>query len=407
MTTEIKEMSTRDLWEGLQNRGLDMMKDSYEKGVNFSRFLEHLSPTDKGDSLDAFSRVMKEAGIITSTDPVAGYYASNASDAFAPRGKTEGETRARKLLLTEFFARTWRRTVHTRTPYLSTDTVAGSWLRPYADAQTPRWSQQIAPAIPLAELVAMTTPIAAGDYRSFYMTVSAEELRKFRVGEGGTIPTAKLQSTENVIKLKKFGRALEASYEELRRMRVDRLAYQIGLMAIQSEVDKLAAALDVIINGDGNSNSATSYNLTTLDAAATAGTLTLKGWLAFKLKFANPYMMTTAIMQEAVALQLQLLNMGSANIPYVQVANQGILGGLVPINKTADNVRFGWTSDAPTLKIVALDARMSLEEVVEIGGEITEMERYIGNQTQKLTMTEVAGFAVLDKYAANILDVNA
>jgi len=67
----------------------------------------------------------------------------------------------------------------------------------------------------------------------------------------------------------------------------------------------------------------------------------------------------------------------------------------------------GWTSDAPALKIVGIDTRMAIEHVFEIGADITEVERFTNNQTETLTMTELDGFAVLDKYATKILDVNA
>jgi hypothetical protein len=256
-------------------------------------------------------------------------------------------------------------------------------------------------------LIAVTTPITGQDYRSFYMVYDAEQLRKFRVGETADIPVAKLTDRENTIRLKKYGRGLQASYEQIRRMRVDKLALQIGLMAAQSEVDKVAAAIDTLVNGDGNSlTTPTNYNLTTLDADATAGTLTVKGWLAFKLKFANPYMLITGLMQEAIALQLALLTF-SANEPFVGYNAGGMVQGLTPINQVSNMTRYGWTTDAPANKIVGTDPRMAVEQVTEIGGEITEMERYITNQVQVMVMSEVEGYAIIDANATKILTVNA
>ncbi len=395
-------LGTRELFEALDNNPMRLVGEAYQEGLTLSRFFEEASPSAEGDGLDAFGRLMQEAGIITRSNPEAGWWASEASEFFS--------SPARRVLFSEFFARTWRRVSfgQTRATYLSDDNTAGSWARPYADAPQARWDYQLAPAIPLSELVGMTTPITGQDYRSFYMVYDAEQLRKFRVGESAEIPIAKLTDRENTIRLKKFARGLQASYEQIRRMRVDKLALQIAYMAIQAEIDKVAAALNTIVNGDGNSGTTpTTHDLTTLDSAASAGTLTLKGWLAFKMKFANPYLITTALMQEAVALQLALLNTGSANIPLVS-ANLGGLGtGLTPINQFADGVRFGWTSEAPALKIVGIDRRFSLERVTEIGGEIDEMERFITNQTQIITMSEVEGYAIMDGNAALVLDVNA
>src|SRR3990172_5888206 len=399
-------LSTQDLLARLNDasEAVGFISEGYKQGQNLSRWLEINSPSESG-SLDAFERCLQQAGIVTRSDPAAGYYASPARMFF------EGGP-ANRALYTEFFARKWRavsyaRPTSQRAIYLSTDAEPGSWERPYVDAEQARWDLQLAPAIPLSEIIAITTPIDGQDYRSFYMVYDAEQLRKFRVGESADIPIAKLTDRENTIRLKKYGRGLQASYEQIRRMRVDKLALQIGYMAIQSQVDKLAAALDTMVNGDGNAlTTPTNYNLTTLDADATAGTLTPKGWIAFKLKFANPYMVTASLMQEAIALQLALLTF-SANSPFVSYNAGGMVQGLVPINPVSNVTRYGWTSDAPANKIVGFDRRFAIEQVTEIGGVIDEMERFITNQTQVMTMTEVEGFAVMDANATKILTVNA
>lgn len=406
MTIEQK-LSTRDLIARLTDNPVGFVGEGYKQGLNLSRWLEENSPSEPNDSLDAFERCLREAGIVTRSDPAAGVWASPAKVFF------DGGP-ANRTLYTEFFARQWRKasfaSSQQRGAYLSTDNPANSWDRPYADAAQARWDFQLAPAIPLSELVAITTPIEGQDYRSFYMVYDATQLRAFRVGETAEIPVAKLTDAEHTIRLKKYGRGLLASYEQLRRMRVDKLALQIGYMAVQSEMDKVAAALAILVAGDGNSTpttAATNYNLTTLDTDATAGTLTLKGWLSYKLKFTNPYVLTTALMTEATALQLALLNVGNANVPLANFNAGGMVQSLTPINTTSDGVRYGWTSDAPALTIVGFDRRFALERLTEIGGQIDEMERFITNQTQLMTMTEVEGYAILDGNATKTLTVSA
>lgn len=401
-------LSTKDILERLNNpaEAVTFISEGYKAGLNLSRWLEVNSPSDAKDGLDAFERCLKEAGIVIRSDPAAGYWASPAKMFF------EGGA-ANRALYTEFFARQWRRisfarpSDQTRAIYLSSDGTPGSWERPYVDAQQARWDFQLAPAIPLSEVIGVTTPIDGQDYRSFYMVYDAEQLRKFRVGESADIPIAQLTDRENTIRLKKYGRGLRASYEQIRRMRVDKLALQIAYMAIQSQVDKLAAVIDVMVNGDGNSGTTpTNYNLTTLDADATAGTLTPKGWIAFKMKFANPYVVTASLMQEAIALQLALLTF-SANSAFTGYNAGGMTQGLTPINPVSNTTRYGWTSDAPANKILGFDRRFAVEQVTEIGGAIDEMERFITNQTQVMTMTEVEGYAVMDANGTKILTVNA
>jgi hypothetical protein len=261
----------------------------------------------------------------------------------------------------------------------------------------------------LAEVIAITTPIDNDTYRAYYLTSDSSASSMTRVGEGAEVPRVKLVGGERAIDLYKFGRSLEATYEQLRRQRVDKIAMHIQRLAVQAEIDKLAKVIDVMVNGDGNSGtSATNYDLTTLDTAATAGTLTLKAWLAFKMKFANPYMATTALVNEGIALQMVLLNAGSANVPLVTIGGMSGFGSFTQINNgLADGVRLGWTSDAPSLKILAFDNRFAVERVTEVGADITEIERFTTRQTQVLTMTEIEGYAVIDAGAAKTLDVNA
>ena len=409
MDIKITSLGTRELWEQFQKNPTEIyssvanrMKDAgIDEAPTLTRALEEINPSEPNDKLDAYERLMQEAGIRTKSNPEAGVWASNAGKFLHNPG-----TRA---LLTEFFARNWRKVSvgGQRATFLSNDGVAGSWERPYADAMTPRLTQQLAPAIPLAELVAMTTPITGADYRSYYLTVNAAQLRAYRVGESAEIPITKIVGSDRSIRLKKYGRALQASYEDLRRMRVDKLAYFIQLMAVQSEVDKVVAVIDTLVNGDGNSGAPGNHNLTTLDTAATAGTLTLKGWLSFKMQFPEPYMVNTALMQEAVALQLALLNTGSANVPLAGTNLAGLGTGAAPINMFADLVRYGWNSNAPSLKIVGFDNRMAVERVTEIGSEISEMDRFITSQTQVLTMSEYEGYAILDINSIKTLNVNA
>ena len=116
---------------------------------------------------------------------------------------------------------------------------------------------------------------------------------------------------------------------------------------------------------------------------------------------------STALMTEAVALQLALLNVGNANVPLANANLGGMVQNLTPINTTSDGVRYGWTSEAPASTIVAFDRRFALERLTEIGGQIDEMERFITNQTQLMTMTEVEGYAILDGNAARTLTISA
>jgi hypothetical protein len=407
-TITITQLGTRELWDVFSRNPLHVYKDTADKmaaagmdeGLSLSRVLEVLSPSEKGDELDTFGRMMQEAGIRTKSNPAAGWWASKAEVFLKDQGA--------RALLREFAAREWRKVSMRDVSFLSDDVALGTIMRPWVEGGAPRWSEQMAPAIPLTELVAITTPVDGAEYKSLYLDFDSDEARMVRVAEATDIPLASLRTREKPVYLHKYGRGILSSYEALRRLRVDRLAWFIQSMAIQAETDKVVAALDVAINGDGNAGTAAEViALTTLDPDAAPGTLTLKAWLAFKMQFKAPYTLTHALMREDVALQLALLNTGSANIPLstVNIANLGTM--LSPINAFADGVRYGWTDEAPANKIVGYDRRWAIERATEVGSVISESERFILNQTQALTMTEVEGYAVYDSHAVKILDLSS
>lgn len=399
-----EKLTPAEIYTRLSKRdtAIELHRAALSAGMPLSRYLEVLDPSPENSRIDAFGRQLREAGIITRSDPQAGYWASE--------GKVFFDTDAGRALFPEFFRRQWNSITYAppkeRAILLSSDSVLGSFEKPYVEAG-PFWNSQFEPAIPLSELVATTTPISGEDYRSLYMTYDAEKLRMFRVGESAEIPLSDLSTAERSIRLRKYGRGLRTSYEQLRRVRVDKIAWWIRWQSLQSEVDKVTAALDVLISGDGNNGTAaTEYNMLTLDPDATANELSYKAWLAFRMKWESPYQMTTALMQVDEALQLILLNSGSANIPLAGLNVAGIGNSLTPINTTADGIRYGWTSEAPNNKIVGFDKRFALELITEIGSEISETERFITNQTQVMTMTENSAFAILDPAATKLLDIS-
>jgi hypothetical protein len=227
-----------------------------------------------------------------------------------------------------------------------------------------------------------------------------------RVTEGAEIPGAKLVGGDVVIPLYKYGRKMTTTYEQMRRMRIDTVAIHIQRLAVQAEIDKLAAIMDVFVNGDGNSNTAaTSYDLTSLDPNTTANNLTEVAWLTFKAKFLNPYLLDTVLGQESPIVKLQVLDLGTANIPHVMLP-AGLFGSLRPINpQLGSGQAFGLTADAPANKLLGFDTRMGIEQVTEIGATIQEVQRFVTNQTEALTMTETEGYRVIDQNANKILNL--
>jgi hypothetical protein len=395
-----------ELFERFGEAGPELYREAYKRGMSLSAYLDTVMETDFDDDLDSYERLLQAADIVTVSQPVYGRYADRFESFY--------ENEAKRALLPEWWARQYRKAAHQtpqqRATFLSDDYTVGGWERPYAMADMLRAQKKLQAAIPLAALVGLTTPIDGDTYRAAYIDQTGNEsnFRMVRIGESALIPTMKVTTADRTVNLYKYGRSMDASYEVLRRQRMDKIALFIQMMAIQAEVDKVATVIDIVVNGDGNANtSAESHDLTTLDTGATAGTLTLEGWLAFQMEFENPYMLGVALATKAIALQVMLLSAGTANHPIVSFGNMPI-GGVTPINQEFSGpVPLGWTSDAPADKIVGWDPRVTVERVFEIGADIAEVERFTKSQIQSLTMTETEGYAIMDAGAAHILDVSS
>lgn len=382
--------------------GYGALERAYAEGMNFSRWLEEQDPSENyDDGLDAFERQLSIAGIVTRTNPERGFYADEFR-AFEDAGEPG------RALQIEWMARQYRKVAHATRSVLASDaSEVGSIMRPYVDAAQARTSQ-IAPAIPLEELIAFRTQIDSNVYRALYLNHDEKQYRMVRVGETAEIPGASLTQGERPVDLYKYGRRLDISYEAMRRVPIDTVAFYIARMAIQAEVDKVSTVLKVLVEGDGNAGTAAEViNLTGLDSTA-AGKLTLPAWLGFKLKFRNPYALTHEIVQEGIVLQQLLLNTGTSNVPILSLTGGAAFGGFTPINPAlADNVRYGVLDEAPANQVVAFDSRFAVEQITEIGGTVNESKRWAEKQVDSLIFTEVEGYAVVDAKAAKILDLAA
>jgi hypothetical protein len=407
---------------------INFFTEAYRAGQSVETHLERLNPSkdmkddDPDKGLGAFGRVVKAAGIRLNPAYEYGYPASEWGECT--------DTPEKRAITAQLMCRIYKRatTAHyaakqsfmdqrnesnlsTRAVLLSGDVAVGALVNPWYDNPEIR-AMRLVPPVPLDVMVARTTPIDGDAYRSLFIVdaLNTDAYRFKRVTEGAEIPSTSLVTAERTIRIHKFGRAIRASYEQLRRQRIDRIAFLLARMAIQVEVDKVTDALNTIINGDGNANtSAVVLNQTNLHPGSTAGTLTLQSWQTFKLRFSLTYAPNIVLAQEASLVQLLNLPVGgTVGLIPMALMPPNAFGVVGPINDyLSGGVRYGLTADAPALKLVAFQNDLALERVIEVGGNVSEVERFIGNQTQMMTMTEVEGFAVIDPNSSKILNINA
>jgi len=359
--------------------GLNLYKEAYAKGQTFSQFLEGLDPSNQyvgNDAhlgqLDAFERQMLAAGIRTKSDEAKGLYADFTEKFFLGTSGSD-------VLFPEFINRTARMAM-------------------------------TAPDI-LNELVAIKTPIQGNAYKTFYVDLSTAAKQKKRVAQGAEIPTTTITGHEHSVELNKKGRAIDMSYEYVRRIRIDMLALLIEGVLQQTGLDLADDAVSVLISGDGNANTAaTNFNLTALGGVVANG-IDWESWLKFRLKF-YPYKGITAIVDEA-----QLIKVLGIQPPVIDpLTLMASINGGTPVGggaNLAQNVfsgpmRYVYMPSATIAnRVLVIDPKYALEQVTEIGADIVETDRMIKSQFETIVLSQVTGFATLFPDVVKTLTTNA
>ena len=247
----------------------------------------------------------------------------------------------------------------------------------------------------LPSITASVTRFDGMDYRSIYSVPTEDEKSLRRVEEGTAIPQTEIKTQSNLVKLHKRGRMLVASYEAIRFQRLDLFSVmlrQIGSQIMRMHLDD---AINVIVNGDGNTNAAEEYAIGT-DITGTSGTLTYSALVEFWSKF-DPFTMNAMLV--APDVMTDLLGLSEFQNPLTGLNFQGTGELTNPLG--AKLIR---TSAVESGHIIGLDRNYALE-MIESSDVSVEYDRLIDRQLERAAITSISGFAKLYKDAAAVLEV--
>ncbi len=325
-----------------------------EAGKTFTQVLESLDPTEgyRGTYLehtDAFQRQLKRFGIACK-----GAHSSAVEKFFA--------TFQSAVLFPEYVARCVRQGME---------------------------ESNILPTI-----CATTSIIDTMDYRAIYSVPTEDEKSLKSVAEGAQLPATTIRTKGNLVNLHKRGRMLVASYEAIRFQKLD--LFSVMLRQIGAQIQKLhvADAVDVIVNGDGNNNAATTYAIGTSPIGGTSGTLSYDQLVEFWAQF-DPYEMNTII--APTSSFLSLLKLDELQNPLTGLNFQGT--GKLENPLGAQLLRCDSVS-ANTL--LGLDRRYALE-MVQAGEVNVEFDKLIDRQLERAAISSISGFAkICDNASASL-----
>lgn len=328
-----------------------MYHDAKKAGVSFSQFLEGLEPSQPGYPLDAFERQLARFGIITKGEQI-----SLVEDFY--------KTYESRILFPEFINR--------------------NVLIGYKFGKN---------ELKLDDLIANTQFIDGNEYTPLSADDSGEEEELYRVGEMGEFPTTTITLAEKTIRLIKVGKRLKASYEVLRRMQINLLALHLQIIGLKMQRAMTKWALDIFINGDGNSNPAPTQD------TAESGTLDYNDLVDFEVDMADTGFEKThqCGYKDVVKTILKMTEFKDV----VAGFNFQATGNLV--TPFGDILR--WHPNSPANKLLGWDQKAHLELVKEKGAQLVEAGKVIEKQFEKTIISDVLGVSKIFTNAGRILNI--
>ena len=242
----------------------------------------------------------------------------------------------------------------------------------------------------LPHITAAVTRFDGMDYRSITAEAGGEDKELHQVDEGAQIPATTIKVQSNLVKLRKRGRMLVASYEAVRYQKLD--LFSVTLRQIGAHIARahLEDAVDALMNGDGNGNAAA------VDKVAANGTLTYNDLVEFWAKF-DPYEMNSLLVSGDV--MMNMLKLPEFQNPLTGLNFQGTGKLTTPLGATLLR-----TSVLPAGTAIGLDKRFALE-MVQGSDVMVEFDKLIDRQLERAAITTVSGFAKVFQDASRVLEV--
>ena len=240
----------------------------------------------------------------------------------------------------------------------------------------------------VSRIVATTTDIDSLDYRSLAVDMTKREDVLKDIMEGTHIPETRVSVKENLVKLRKTGRMITASYEAIKYQRID--LFTIALRQIGHSIanTQFHNAVSEILADDGSGQDFEPIMIDSLDALSYNDLITL--WASFR-----SFKLTTLIVGSEVIsklLKMEEFRDSAAGL------NFHATGNLI----TPYGAEIIYFPDLPADKIIALDKSSALERV-QAGGIVTDFDKLIDRQLERASVTSTTGFAKIYNEATKFL----
>lgn len=224
--------------------------------------------------------------------------------------------------------------------------------------------------------------------------------KKKRVSEGSALPLATIEIGESAISLKKYGRAVEATYETIQYQTVDVFSRLLSYIANDVSNQEFARGVKVLIDGDGNNNAA-KVNTTASATLAASDLLTLAMNIFDDCGAPLDIIIAPQKMFMALSQMMIVSNGGIGIIPGSTFKfPQGINNDIVVI----------YSKDIPEAagskeQLIGLSSGFGLTKYIAEGSSISEYDSNILTQKKLGTISEIAGFGKPFKGSSRVLKI--
>ena len=238
----------------------------------------------------------------------------------------------------------------------------------------------------LSEIIASKTEVNSPDYRSITTDLDSSDYSG-AIPEGTAIPETNITLNEQLVKLKKQGRLLCASYEAIKFQRID--VFTVALKQIGAYIAKaqLKDAVGVLIGGAAAPEAET---ITTAGTSVTYADL-LKLWGKFDEFGMN-------VMLASPDMMLDLLSINEFKDPTTGLNFQATGSLTTPLG-----AKLLKSNAVPAGTIIGMDKNFALE-MVTAGGISFEYDKLIDTQLERAAVTAIAGFSKIFPDAVKVLE---
>lgn len=454
----IPHMTTKDAIERIRKEPDVIMQEAFAHNMELGAYLNRAVPYDGvgNPQLDAFNRVLEAEGLVTKTDTTEGVYAAPLKKWLGANddGTYNKEKSYRRVCFHEYTRRHMEGTMNQGLKHLqpvlpkemevadeldlqikkdsgftSLDVAAGTFLRPYTRGED-QYEERPQLVIDLSDITRGIISISGAEMKMLRFKNEQGRFPTFRFTEYANIPVITAETEEITSQILKHGVGIEMSYEWIRRngnIGIDQFALWMAQIAIYWQLDEVSDGLKTLMSVFTRTGNPAPKSPIAWGSPGEAGDLEglgsskqtsskyqidIESWLNFRKYMTGEddedsppkiYTLTNIFARSKMITKVEMLPIGSTNIRLQELYYDGAAGSIQrnPSQVTADGVRYGWTGKGGFKQedLLAIDRNWAMNYVVELGSDISEMDKFIRNQTHLWTISKNYGFDLFDEDA--------